>query len=125
MPSLLWLTFPPFLFSFVPADDDDDQFVLKVCDDPELGFDASALGVDEEGLLDDACGAGTSEMDFTAEDYESTIEGAVDLLEGFVRLSIPEDQIGELCEVCGLLVRCSMSGAQRYVIAGSSWTPSA
>lgn len=70
--------------------------MFKVCDAPALGFDVSTMGSD---TLDDACGAGTSDMDFSAADYLSTMEVAIDLLESIVSLSIPADEISETCEV--------------------------
>lgn len=51
--------------------------------------------------LDDACGAGSSEMDFTVEDYLSTIEDAVELLESDVGISIPAEETAGICEVRG------------------------
>lgn len=54
--------------------------------------------------LDDACGGGTSEMDFTVEDYLSTIEDAVELLESYVGISIPAEQAADVCEVRGIVV---------------------
>lgn len=76
------------------------QFAFKICDAPEVGFDLSAMGVGM-GVLDDACGAGTSEMEFTVEDYLTTIEDAVGLLEDYVGLSIPEEEAAGICEVRG------------------------
>lgn len=80
-----------------------DQFLFKICDDPVLKLNATELELDLSamGALDDACGAGTSEMDFTVEDYLSTIEDAVELLQGYVGLSIPAEEMAGVCEVRG------------------------
>ena len=94
--SLLFSSLFPLFFDLQPT----EQFVFKICDAPELGFDLSEMEVDM-AALDDACGAGTSEMDYTVEDYLSTIEDAVELLEGFVGLSIPAEETAGVCEVRG------------------------
>lgn len=73
--------------------------MYMVCKIPEYGFNPEAVGADFESL-DEACGAGTNEMDFTAEDYLSAIDDIVGLLESFVGLSIPADEVDDICEVC-------------------------
>ena len=55
--------------------------------------------LDEIESLDDACGAGTSELDLNALDYAIIIEEAVRLLNNNVLLAIPAEDMDAVCQV--------------------------
>lgn len=75
------------------------QFVTAVCDLEELNFAALGLDVEDIPDLDDACGAGTSDVDLTPEAYVEIITDAIVLLESSVGTAIPEEEIDTVCEV--------------------------
>ena len=53
--------------------------------------------------VDENCGAGTSELDLSGEDYVTLISNATALLNtnGENNFIIPEDEVDEVCEVGG------------------------
>lgn len=55
--------------------------------------------LDDIDSLDDACGAGTSELDFSPVDYVTIIGDAVRLLESTADLIVPADDIDTVCQV--------------------------
>ena len=53
-----------------------------------------------DGDVDGACGNGTSDQDLDAEEYISLISNTTVFLESMgLNETIPEDQIGDVCEV--------------------------
>ena len=74
-----------------------NQFARLVCAGLFAGNDEDLLdGIDP---LDEACGAGTSELDLSAADYATIIEEAVFLLNPTADLAIPEEDMEAVCQV--------------------------
>lgn len=70
------------------------QFIRAICHNEWVVSDLDGIP-----SLDDACGAGSSDVNLGAEDYISIIEDAIDILEDAVGLTIPEEEIDIDCEV--------------------------
>lgn len=68
-----------------------------VCDEEQLFGTAFAEAIS----VDDECGAGTSDVDLSANDYLQVISDAIPLLESVESFSfiIPEDEIDTHCQV--------------------------
>ena len=75
------------------------QFLRLVCDELWSDSKDEESALDDIDSLDDACGAGTSELDLSAEDYATIIGDAVRLLEPTADLIVPADDIDTVCQV--------------------------